>query len=99
MLLGFADFSRNNTYGLELMTEETVAEFMKGSLAPKKGCLALIDQCRAVATERDPEATGSDKKTNEVCGQATKQCFELILGIFGQSSVGQMLPFSRHASF
>lgn len=82
MLMGFPDYARNNTFGLPVYSEDVYQEVVKNITAPEQGCLALIDQCRAVAPKGDPENKGNNDDVNKICSAASQFCFGTILQSF-----------------
>lgn len=87
MALGYAEWSRNNTYGREIMTEEIATKYIQTMEDPEEGCFALTDQCRALAAEKDPEHTAQDEDVNKLCAAATAVCFGSAIGYFELSPV------------
>ncbi|CAI6100721.1 unnamed protein product [Clonostachys chloroleuca] len=86
MLMGFPDYARNNTFGLPVYSEDVYQEVVKNITAPEQGCLALIDQCRAVAPKGDPENKGNNDDVNKVCSAASQFCFGTILQSFERNA-------------
>jgi hypothetical protein len=86
MALGFPEFARNNTYGIEIYSEEVAEAIIANMTALELGCHALIDQCRAVAEQGDPMGTGTNATFNAACSVASEVCFVLIQGDFGTST-------------
>lgn len=80
---GFPDFAINNTYGIQVYSDDIYAQAMKNITAPDIGCFALLNKCRALAKEKDPEGYGTDDEVNEACVLASNVCFILIQGAYG----------------
>lgn len=78
MALGSAQFAHNNTYGVQVFSDELYAAVTEGITAPETGCYSLIDQCRALAEEGDPEGFGRNATVNSACSVATKYCFLML---------------------
>lgn len=78
MALGSAQFAHNNTYGVQVFSDELYAAVTEGITAPETGCYSLIDQCRALAEEGDPEGFGRNATVNSACSVATKHCFLML---------------------
>jgi hypothetical protein len=91
MAPGYADWSRNNTYGVEVMTKEVAEEYVQTMEDPEQGCFALTDQCRALAAEKDPEHTAQDQDVNQLCAMATGVCFGSAIGFFELSPVSHFM--------
>lgn len=72
----------NNTYGIKTIPEEAYAMAM-GNLSTAYG---LIDQCRSVVSELDPEGTGAVDEVNEACMAALQLGFGMIQGAYTELS-------------
>lgn len=75
-------FAMNNTYGIKTIPEEAYAMAM-GNLSTAYG---LIDQCRSVVSELDPEGTGAVDQVNEACMAALQLGFGMIQGAYTELS-------------
>ncbi|KAF4982849.1 hypothetical protein FZEAL_1599 [Fusarium zealandicum] len=80
---GMPEFGHNNTYGTEIFSEDVYDKLIATIEAPDDGCYALINQCRALVREGDPDRFGNNKTVNEACVMATKVCFIDIQGAYG----------------
>ncbi|KAH6658956.1 Alpha/Beta hydrolase protein [Truncatella angustata] len=67
-------FAHNNTYGIQAYNE-SVYEAAAGAWPQ---CEALINECQAVASQRDPDSTGADSEANAACAGAYAYCFEAM---------------------
>lgn len=83
---GYAQFGHHNTYGLQIFDDKTYESMIEKIEEPKTGCYALIDRCRALAKQGDPERFGNNKTVNAACMAATKLCFFDIQGTYGALS-------------
>lgn len=93
----FPGFARNNTYGIEVYSEEVYKETMELLNNPKDGCLTLIDACRAAAAEGDPQSFGTNATVNEVCVGATDTCYNGVQAALPfNSNVGLSRQCPRH---
>lgn len=86
MAQGYATFSYNNTYGLEIYDEETFEMVMANLTDLDTGCYGLIDRCRALAEEGDPMSFGNNQTVNEACVQASALCFFELQGAYAALS-------------
>ncbi|WAO88845.1 Hypothetical protein NCS54_00620700 [Fusarium falciforme] len=86
MARGYPMFGHNNTYGIQVLSEDVYEELMTNIVAPDEGCYALIDRCRALVSEGDPERFGTNETVNEACVEATNMCFGVIQGAYGELS-------------
>ncbi|EEU39939.1 uncharacterized protein NECHADRAFT_39178 [Fusarium vanettenii 77-13-4] len=86
MAMGYPTFGHNNTYGIQVLSEEVYEELMAQIVAPNEGCYALIDRCRGLVSEGDPERFGMNETVNEACVEATNMCFGVIQGAYGELS-------------
>jgi len=64
---------------------------------PDTGCYALIDKCRALVAEGDPERFGNNETVNEACLAATNLCFFGIQGTYQATS--DVWPLSPSFAF
>ncbi|KAM0242208.1 hypothetical protein ACHAP5_007295 [Fusarium lateritium] len=80
---GYAQFGHHNTYGLQIFDDKTYQSMVEKIEEPETGCYALIDRCRALAKQGDPERFGNNKTVNAACAAATKLCFVDIQGTYG----------------
>jgi hypothetical protein len=79
----------NNTYGLQVINE-TEYEF---GVQSWPACKKLIDDCRSLATEKDPAATGNNVEVNGACATAFDTCFKTIHDVYLSKNVScYMLP-------
>ncbi|KAL6354101.1 hypothetical protein LRP88_12435 [Fusarium phalaenopsidis] len=83
MTMGYPTFGHNNTYGIQVLSEEVYEELVAKIVAPDEGCYALIDRCRGLVSEGDPERFGTNGTVNEACVEATNMCFGVIQGAYG----------------
>lgn len=79
---GYIEFARNNTFGIEVYDEEVCDGLLEKLTAPGEGCYDLVDRCRLLVQEGDPERFGSNKTVNEACVAATDMCFGEIQGAY-----------------
>lgn len=86
MAPGFAEFSYRNTYGIEAYPREVYDQVVANITRPETGCFALIDSCRALAADGDPDHTGTNQDVNEVCGLASMYCFGVVQAAYAEYS-------------
>ena len=67
----------NNTYGIEAVNETIFLE-MQDAYSREGGCRDQINECRALATEYDPENRGINETVNSICHDAETFCTENI---------------------
>lgn len=82
MAKGNAHFGHHNTYGLQVFDDKTYESIMQTIEDPKEGCYTLIDICRALVAEGDPERFGNNKTVNAACVAATSVWFGKLQGIY-----------------
>ncbi|KAF5003845.1 hypothetical protein FDECE_9638 [Fusarium decemcellulare] len=82
MAMGYPRFGYNNTYGIQIFNEETYEKLMAAITAPDEGCYALIDNCRVLVAEGDPERYGTNETVNKACLAAMQVCFVDIQGAY-----------------
>lgn len=80
LAMGYPLFARNNTYDIELYSDEVFEQVVETIQAPEEGCFALIDGCRALAAEGDPMSFGLNETVNEACATASMVCFGGVQG-------------------
>lgn len=89
----FPEFSVNNTYGIEVYSQDVYEEAIKLLEAPDEGCLDLIDGCRALASEGDPEGFGRNETVNKACVEAQGVCFNKLQGAMTAYSDVRLYPY------
>ena len=57
----------NNTYGIELVPQETVDEELQQFYEADTGCLATLQACQAAAIDGDSAFSGSNDTVNRIC--------------------------------
>lgn len=72
-MLGYPTFAYNNTYGVQFVTEAEYEGALQNYTMPN-GCHDLIEACRALGEEGDPNYTGSNATVNEMCEGAFGFC-------------------------
>lgn len=86
MTLGIPEFAYNNTYGIQAYSREVYEEAIANITRPETGCHALIDTCRSLAAEGDPEYFGTNETVNAACFSATYYCYMVIENSFARLS-------------
>ncbi|KAM0418922.1 hypothetical protein ACHAPT_012187 [Fusarium lateritium] len=86
MAMGYPMFGHNNTYGIQIFSDEVYEKIMAQITAPDEGCYALVDRCRSLVLEGDPERFGTNETVNEACVAATNMCFGDLQGTYGALS-------------
>jgi len=69
----------NNTYGIEAITLDEY-EASKLAYSQPGGCSSLVETCRALATEFDPNNYGNVPLVNEACISADNYCANFVAG-------------------
>jgi carboxypeptidase C (cathepsin A) len=80
-LISIANFTRNNTYGInviDLLTYQNAISALNSDI----GCRGLVTQCRSIAQAFDPEDSGIDEETNDVCTTALEACGKTANNIY-----------------
>ncbi|KAH7146206.1 Alpha/Beta hydrolase protein [Dactylonectria macrodidyma] len=84
-VLAWPEYAYNNTYDLPIISKE-IYEEAKNNVTKEGGCYDLIDQCRALQINEDPEHIGNNADVNEACVAAFGFCFDNIQGAFTAST-------------
>jgi carboxypeptidase C (cathepsin A) len=83
-LISIANFTRNNTYGInviDLLTYQNAISVLNS----ETGCRGQIAQCRSRARAFDPEDSGIDAETNDICTAAFEACGKAANNIYLQA--------------
>ncbi|PGH23441.1 hypothetical protein AJ80_02551 [Polytolypa hystricis UAMH7299] len=72
-MLPTAEFAYNNTYNIKAVNETTYKKAVESYKKPG-GCRDLIENCRSLAAEGDPEFVGNNDTVNAACGKADQFC-------------------------
>jgi hypothetical protein len=83
---GYPEFARNNTFGLQIYSEEVYDYVVEKLNEPETGCYALIDKCRALAEEGDPDNFATNQTVNDACVGATLLCYGEIQGAYSANT-------------
>ena len=70
----YPEFAYNNTYDIQSINQTLYQQALDNFNRPDTGCKALILECQRLATEGDPNATGSNDTVNEACSIANVYC-------------------------
>lgn len=81
-MLGYPEYARNNTYGVEFITEELYAESVEG-ITETGGCLDQMRICREEGKIGDPQVTGANATVNAICQDALLVC-EALLNVLNE---------------
>lgn len=73
----------NNTYGIKVVPDDIYLEARELADA----CYGLINECRAAATEFDPEGMGNVPEVNAICVNVTETCFLGLTAMYLSSNV------------
>lgn len=82
----FPDFARENTYGIEVYSEE-VAQQIREALEKPDGCREQAEACQQAAIELDPENTGTNPDMGYECALATLTCMNDVYYPFSGSGL------------
>ncbi|EME46190.1 hypothetical protein DOTSEDRAFT_70245, partial [Dothistroma septosporum NZE10] len=69
--------AHNNTYGFEVVSAEAYAN-MTAAWSGLNGCRDLVEQCRALGHELDPDFLGSNLDVNLACYEAFVVCYKNV---------------------
>jgi hypothetical protein len=83
----------NNTYGFQAYNQ-SVFEAAENAFWVDGGCKDLINQCKEIAAEGDPDYNGNNETVNAFCGEAFGTCFVTVQNPFGISGVRRSLLLS-----
>lgn len=76
--------------------------------APDTGCVALVEQCRALGEAGDPQLYAANATVNGFCSQIAQECFDILTiptefagrNVFDIAQVGpQRFPSTQHIGF
>jgi hypothetical protein len=90
----YPNYTRNNTYGIELYSETMYDSAMQNFTKPG-GCRDLIQQCRALADIGDPDYVGNNNTVNEACELAQIDCYTNVIGDMNLLEVNIFYDFLR----
>lgn len=82
----YLEFAINNTYGIELYSQDVYDQTLEILEAPEEGCLDLIGKCRAFVAGGDPQGFGTNETVNEACKTATDVCYGGVQGAMAKHS-------------
>jgi carboxypeptidase C (cathepsin A) len=85
----YPKMAKNNTYGLDLMSDEAYAAAVKSF--PK--CKVLTEACQSAAYRLDPMNTGANDEVNQECKKAFDFCYNSMAGPFVASGVSLVFPY------
>ena len=68
----------NNTYGIQVINK---TEYEYG-IQSWPACKKLIGNCRSLAVEKDPAATGNNPAVNNACATAFETCFKTMHDVY-----------------
>lgn len=69
----YPEFARNNTYGIQAIGDAVYQDVL-GAWEAYGACADMIDTCRNLASDKDPNNLGIDEETNEACKLASNYC-------------------------
>lgn len=81
MLPFYPELAYNNTYQVEFIPEAVYQEATQNFTKPG-GCRDLIEQCRELGEQGDPDWIGANQTVNEACILATDYCTFYVMGAF-----------------
>jgi carboxypeptidase C (cathepsin A) len=82
-MISIANFTHNNTYGvaaIDLLTYQNAIS----ALNLETDCRGLVTRCRRRTEVFDPEGSGVDKDTNELCASALNACTNVANSLYSQ---------------
>lgn len=82
-MIYYPEYAHNNTYGLELITEEDY----QASLAAWPTCKNMTAACRTLAAAKDPNGVGNQPDVNAACKGAFDYCFKNIHDFYNKNGV------------
>lgn len=80
------EFAANNSYGIEILDRQT-ADALLTQYGAEGGCGELLDACRAIVDELDPDGWGNATEVGPVCVPAFQACFGLTEPPYMQAGV------------
>lgn len=87
----YPEIAFNNTYGIQAITLD---EYEASELAFSQlgGCRSLVETCRALATEFDPNNNGNVPLVNEACISSDNYCATFVAGPYLSTPVCLSFP-------
>jgi carboxypeptidase C (cathepsin A) len=82
-MISIANFTHNNTYAIDTIDLLTYQNAI-AALNSETGCRGLVTRCRSKTEVFDPEGSGTNEDTNDVCATALNACTMVINEIFHQ---------------
>jgi hypothetical protein len=82
-MIYYPEYAHNNTYGLDLITEEDY----QSSLAAWPMCKNMTATCRSLSAAKDPHGLGSQPDVNAACKGAFDYCFKNIHDFYNKNGV------------
>lgn len=79
--ISIVNFTRNNTYGISAIDLLTYQNALS-AINSEQGCRGLVEQCRKRASIFDPEGSGIDEETNDLCALALNACVKVDNSIY-----------------
>lgn len=87
----YPQMAYNNTYGLEVISEEVLEEAVDNFTKPD-GCREQILRCRELGDLFDPDELAANATVNSICVEATLYCAQYVLGAYSVYSNVSYLP-------
>jgi carboxypeptidase C (cathepsin A) len=82
-MIYYPKYAHNNTYGLELITEEDYAS----AVAASPACKNMTATCRDLAAAKDPNGVGNNADVNKACKGAFDYCFANMHDFYNKNGV------------
>ncbi|KAF2170191.1 hypothetical protein M409DRAFT_19794 [Zasmidium cellare ATCC 36951] len=89
-------FPFNNTYGLQLISDENYEHSIK-EFHRKGGVLDAINECRELVQKTDPHDHGEQAKTNKVCAEAADRAMKISDELFVEENRGARFDITHEA--
>ncbi|KAK2783313.1 hypothetical protein FQN52_000322 [Onygenales sp. PD_12] len=77
--LSYPEFARSNTYDIVTLNESTIQGMIEAYQKPG-GCREMMENCRKLTREGDPNYYSNNSTVNDVCGQALNFCMDEVEG-------------------
>ena len=87
-MISYPQFARNNTYGIQAITQEQY----ESAIAASPMCKNMTASCRTIAAAKDPNGAGNNADVNKACKGAYDYCVKAMHDDYRKSGVSAKAP-------
>jgi carboxypeptidase C (cathepsin A) len=88
-MIYYPEYAHNNTFGLNLITDEDYAS----AIAASPTCKNMTAICRNLAAAKDPNGVGNNAEVNKACNGAYDYCFANMHDFYNKNGVSLDICF------